>query len=177
MHRLFIAIRPPEAIRAQLIALMGGVDEARWQNDEQLHITLRFIGEIDRNAAEDIAHALQNVRHAPFDVSLRGVGVFERRSRIHTLWAGVLPPDNLFTLHKKVDHAIVRLGLPPDPRVYQPHITLARFGNQGGNPSEFVARHAGLSSAPFRVDYFALFESHLGKGDAHYEEVARYPLR
>ncbi len=176
MHRLFIALRPPKAIRAQLIAPMGGVDEARWQSDEQLHITLRFIGEIDHNAAEDVAYALQNVRQAPFDASLCGVGVFKRKDRVTTLWAGVTPQKVLTALHNKVDQALVRLRLPPDTRVYQPHITLARFGNQGGNPSEFVARHAGLSSAPFRVDHFALFESHLGKGGAHYEEVARYPL-
>jgi RNA 2',3'-cyclic 3'-phosphodiesterase len=174
---LFIAIRPPEAIRDELIALMGGVDEARWQNDEQLHITLRFIGEVDRSTAEDVAYALQNVRQAPFDVSVDGVDVFTRKSRVTTLCAGLTPPQDVTALNKKVDHTIVRLGLPPDPRVYQPHITLARFGNQGGDPSAFIAEHAGLRSAPFRVDYFALFESHLGKSGAHYEEVARYPLR
>jgi RNA 2',3'-cyclic 3'-phosphodiesterase len=176
MHRLFVALRPPEAIRAQLIALMSSVDEARWQNDEQLHITLRFIGEVNRNSAEDIALALNDIRQPPFEVSLRGVDVFTRKGRITALWAGLTPQEDLMALHRKVDQAAVRLGLPPDPRVYQPHLTLARFGNQGGNPGAFIAQHAGLSSARFQVDHFALFESHLGKGGAHYEEVARYPL-
>ena len=58
MHRLFVAIRPPAEIRRALTALMGGVAGARWQDDDQLHLTLRFIGEVDHHRAEDIAAAL-----------------------------------------------------------------------------------------------------------------------
>src|SRR5687768_8380838 len=61
MHRLFVGLRPPPAIRARLLALMGGVTGARWQDDSQLHLTLRFIGEVERPRAEDIATALSNV--------------------------------------------------------------------------------------------------------------------
>src|SRR3546814_10503522 len=61
MHRLFVAIRPPAAIRKALLSIMGGVEGARWQSDDQLHLTLRFIGEVDRHRADDIAAALATV--------------------------------------------------------------------------------------------------------------------
>ena len=74
MHRLFVAIRPPAAVREQLIDLMDNVAGARWQDDEQLHLTLRFIGEIDARQADDVAAALVQV-HAPgFELALTGLG-------------------------------------------------------------------------------------------------------
>ena len=68
MHRLFVALRPPPAIRARLLAAMGGVPGARWQDDDQLHLTLRFIGEVDRPVAEDIAAALGTIHAPPLDI-------------------------------------------------------------------------------------------------------------
>ena len=178
MHRLFVAIRPPAAIRAQLLALMGGVPGARWQDDEQLHLTLRFIGEVDRPMAEDVAAALANVRQPPFEVALAGFGRFERRGRPEALWAGVTPHDALRALHKKVDQALVRLGLPPEGRAYLPHIILARFSRSAGPAplDHFVAANGEAASAPFAVTHFQLFESRLGREGARYEAIARYPL-
>ena len=95
MVRLFVALRPPPAIRDRLSDAMDGVPGVRWQDDEQLHLTLRFIGEVDRPVAEDIAAALGQV-HAPVPVvRLSGVGTFDRKGRVDTLWAGVSPHDAL----------------------------------------------------------------------------------
>ena len=91
MHRLFVGLRPPEAIRARLLAIMGGIPGARWQSDDQLHLTLRFIGEVDRPQAEDAALALSGVQFPPFEVALAGVGMFDTRGRPNALWAGVRP--------------------------------------------------------------------------------------
>ena len=176
MHRLFVALRPPPAARAALVALMGGVAEARWQSDEQLHLTLRFIGDVDGAVAEDVAVALDAVRHPPIDLTLAGLGTFARRGRIDTLWIGARPRAVLTALHRKVDQALVRAGLDPERRAYLPHITLARFGARGGD----VAGRAGDAEpvvGPFTVDAFQLFESHLGRDGAEYVSVARYPLR
>ena len=81
MHRLFVAIRPPTPIRERLIASMGGISGARWQSDEQLHLTLRFIGEVDRHRADDIHAALGGIHQSPFELALNGIGVFDRRDR------------------------------------------------------------------------------------------------
>jgi RNA 2',3'-cyclic 3'-phosphodiesterase len=77
MHRLFVAIRPPEYIRDLLIDAMDDSPDFRWQEDEQLHITLRFIGEVDRPVADDLAVALSQLRSEPFTVRMHGTGRFE----------------------------------------------------------------------------------------------------
>jgi RNA 2',3'-cyclic 3'-phosphodiesterase len=176
MPRLFVAIRPPPAIRAQLIALQNGVEGARWQDDDQLHLTLRFIGDVDARTADDVLATLSHIQGSPFTIALNGVGTFDRKGRVETLWAGVKPPAPLAALHHKIDHALVRMGLPPEGRAYLPHITLARFGRSGGVPDAFLAAHAGLSSDAFAVRHFALFESNLGSGGARYDLVERWAL-
>ncbi|WP_343527245.1 RNA 2',3'-cyclic phosphodiesterase [Sphingomonas sp.] len=179
MLRLFVALRPPPAIRDLLTDAMDGIPLARWQDDEQLHLTLRFIGEVDRPQAEDVAAALAQV-HAPAPaVQIAGVGAFDTRGRIDTLWADVTPHDTLAHLHRKVDQACVRAGLPPERRAYRPHITLARLSRSAGNMAEidaWRAVHAGLASEPFMMEHLLLYQSHLGHGGASYEPVMRWPL-
>ena len=177
MHRLFVALRPPPDIRHRLSEPMGGVPHARWQDDEQLHLTIRYIGEVDRPMAEDVALALAQVHAASPHVALHGVGAFDKKGRVDALWAGVAPQDDLARLHKKVDQALVRLGLEPEGRAYLPHVTLARMNVAAGTNARFLEAHAGLASAPFQVDSFLLYESHLGRDGASYEAIERYPLR
>ncbi|QDZ09059.1 RNA 2',3'-cyclic phosphodiesterase [Sphingomonas panacisoli] len=179
MHRLFVALRPPPAIRALLGAVQGGVPHARWQDDEQMHLTLRYIGEIDRPMAEDVAVALGQVHAAAPSVALAGVGAFDKQGRVDALWAGVAPHDALAALHKKVDQALVRIGLAPERRAYLPHVTLARLPRSaGGDPAieHWRARHAGLTSAPFTLDAMILYESRLGRDGAQYDAIARFAL-
>ena len=175
MHRLFVAIRPPAPIRAALLAAMHGVRGVHWQDEDQLHLTIRFIGEVDRHQANDLAAALGSIRHTSFAIALNGIGRFERRGK-GALWAGVIPQDDLRLLHKKVDQACQRIGLPPDARAYHPHITLARFGRGSGPIDAFAEASGGLSSAPFLVDNFRLYESHLKSDGALYSVIERYPI-
>lgn len=176
MHRLFVAIRPPEPIRARLLDLMEGVSGARWQDEDQLHLTVRFLGEVDRHMAEDVAAGLANVRHPRFELALRGIGSFDRKGRAATLWAGVAPHEPLTSLHRKVDQACQRAGLEPERRAYLPHITLARLGRSAGSIRHLVEGSGALTSPPFQVDSFGLFESSLAPGGAVYTLVERYPL-
>lgn len=176
MHRLFVALRPPRAIRERLLGLMGGVPGARWQDDGQLHITLRFIGEVDSRMAEDVAAMLGSVRSPALELRLNGCGMFDTRGRPNAIWAGVSPRDPLAALHRKADQAIVRTGLEPERRAYLPHITLARLPGSAGPVDRWLAEHAALASEPFAIDAMILYESHLGTGGANYEPVARYPL-
>ena len=176
MHRLFVAIRPPERIRALLLAAMGGISGARWQSDEQIHLTLRFIGEVDRHRAGDVHAALGAVHQPPFDLALNGIGAFERRGVAETLWAGVTPHAPLRALHKKVDAALARVGIAPDERAYLPHITIARLKRGAGPVGNLLESAGGLGSPPFTADHFALFESDLTAEAAIYSMVERYPL-
>jgi 2'-5' RNA ligase len=176
MHRLFVAIRPPPPVRAHLLALMGGVGGARWQDEEQLHLTLRFIGEVDRHRAADVDAALAAVVHPAFDVAIEGVGSFERRGEPTSLWAGMAPQEPLRNLHKKVDQALVRAGLEPERRAYVPHIALARLPRGAGPVGAFLAGASNASGPAFRVEDFCLYESRLTPGGAVYTVVERYRL-
>ena len=176
MHRLFVAIRPPEPIRDLLIDAMDDSADFRWQDDEQLHITLRFVGEVDRPAADDLADALGLIRAPPLELRVAGVGRFEQRNS-GALWAGVEPKPPLAALAAKVERACQSIGLAPERRAFHPHITLARWkGRRTREVHGFLERRAGLASPPFAVDRFILFESRLSRHGAHYEEVAAYPL-
>src|SRR3712207_7424054 len=110
MHRLFVAIRLPPPIRSGLLDLMGGVAGSRWQDEAQLHLTLRFIGEVDRHLADDVHAALGAIHHPRFAIALAGLGIFDRRGEPTTLWAGVAPEEPLHRLHKKIDQALARAG-------------------------------------------------------------------
>ena len=179
MHRLFAALRPPPAIRTALAAVMEGLPGARWQDDEQLHITLRFIGEVDRHQAEDVAAALTGVAAPAVIARVEGVGTFDARGHVDTLWARVLPQEPLAALHRKVDQALARAGIAPDPRRYLPHVTLARFGRRTADPAaiaRWIEAHAALATAPFPLDHLLLYESHLTRDGARYEAVARWRL-
>ena len=176
MHRLFVAIRPPEPIRDRLIDAMDEGPEFRWQDEEQLHLTLRFVGEVERPVAEDLADALGRIRFACFDIRIKGVGRFDQRSG-GALWAGVEPKEPLAALAAKVERTCLAVGLEPERRAFHPHVTLARWkGRRAREAEDFVARNRAFASDPFAVDHFALFESRLSRHGAHYEEVARYPL-
>lgn len=175
MHRLFVALCPPPPMRQALLALMGGVSHARWQNDDQLHLTLRFIGEVDPRMAEDIAQALATIRHPAVNIALDRTGQFDRKGRVDALWVGVSPQDVLARLHHKIDRLLVGLGLPPEGRAYLPHITIARFGRNAGPAAGFYESTA-VPHVEARIEEFCLYESSLGHDGAVYTVVERYPL-
>jgi 2'-5' RNA ligase len=175
MHRLFAAIRPPEHVREKLIDLMEGVPNLRWQDDEQLHLTLRFVGEVERPVAEDLAAALDRIRFDRFALALNGVGKFEKH-RHGALWAGIQPREQLKLLAAKVERACQSAGLEPERRAFHPHITLARWKGRAPGLERFLDLNTGLTSDPWDVDEFILYESRLGHEGAHYEAIEHFPL-
>src|SRR5438067_6425068 len=176
MHRLFVAIRPPEPIRDLLIDAMDDSADFRWQDEEQLHLTLRFIGEVERPVADDLAAELGRIRAQPFQLRIAGVGRFEQRNS-GALWAAVEPKAPVAALAGKIERICVLIGLEPERRAFHPHITLARWkGRRTREVAAFLDRRRALASAPFDVTEFALFESRLSRHGPHYEEVANYPL-
>jgi 2'-5' RNA ligase len=174
MLRLFIAIELPVPVRDALAAVMGGVAGARWQTDEQLHLTLRFIGEVDRHMAADIAAALATVNVTAFDLVLDGIGSFDNRGRVDTLWVGVAPRAAAAALAARVDSALGRVGLPPETRAFVPHITVARLGRNAGPITDFPAMP--IPAMRFAVTGFALWESRLGHAGSDYQIIERYPV-
>ena len=176
MHRLFVAIRPPEDIRDLMVDAMDDSPELRWVSDENLHLTLRFIGEVERPLADDIALALSRIRSERFELSIAGVGIFEQRNG-GVLWADVRPREPVAGLAAKVERACIAAGLEPERRAFHPHVTLARWSRRETKAAKaFLERNRALAPEVFAVDRFILFESRLSRHGAHYEEVADYPL-
>ena len=176
MHRLFVGIRPPEPIRDLLIDAMDDSADFRWQDEEQLHLTLRFVGEVERPIANDLADALSRLHAAPFEFRIAGTGRFEQRNS-GALWAAVDPKPPIAALAAKIERLCQSVGLEPERRAFHPHITLARWkGRRTREVHDYLERTRSLASEPFTVDEFILFESRLSRHGAHYEPVAAYPL-
>ncbi len=176
-HRLFVALRPPRPVREILRAAMHGISGARWQDDDQIHLTLRFIGEVDHHRAEDIAAALGGLYAPPITARIAGVSLFEHHGRPHMVWAGVEPAEPLGALHHKVDQLLARVGVSPEKRAFIPHITLARLNRGSGPVAPFLAQNSDLTSPPFSFGHVTLYESEMGHGGSRYRPVTRYPLK
>ncbi len=178
MIRLFVALDFPADVRERLAGLGGGVPGARWTEPENLHLTLRFIGEVPDDTAADIDSALSEIEAPGFDLVLDGVGMYGSSRQPRILWAGVERSEPLLHLQGKVESALVRHGLPAEERKFSPHVTLARLKDA---PRERVGRfleERGLFRAgPVRVGHFTLYRSLLGKGGAVYEALREYELQ
>lgn len=175
MHRLFAGLSLPEPTRNLLLDMMEDGLAVRWQEEPQLHLTLRFLGTVERPLAEDLAGALQQVTAPAFDLRLSGVGRFAR-PRGGALWAGVLPHEPLAFLAARIERAVQTCGIAPERRAFHPHVTLARWSGAQPDLEPFLRHHAGLRSEPWRVESFTLFESHLSRHGAHYEPILAVPL-
>lgn len=176
MIRLFVAIALPEHVTSQLARLQGGVPGARWTETEKMHLTVRFIGEVDGRDADAIDDALASIRAPAFTLELMGVGSFGGKSP-RALWAGVRDNPALIHLQRKVESALQRVGVPDETRKFTPHVTLARLnGAPKGKIMDFLADHALFASGPFPVARFTLFSSELRPGGSLYRAEREYPL-
>lgn len=176
--RTFLAITPPEEVRDSLIDLQEGLLGANWSSEENLHLTLLFLGEQPRRALEDLDAALLQVAAAPFDLRLEGVGVFGGRDA-RLVFAGVADSPALLRLQSKIAIAAQRAEIEVDSRKYAPHVTLARWG-RGRVSAEalaaYLSAHNLFASEAFTVSSYALYRSELSRSGAHYELLAEYPL-
>ncbi len=176
--RLFVAIPLPFDVRERLSRLDHGLPGARWVPEDNLHLTLRFLGELDGAQAHDLDAALSRISMPAFEVSLVGLGTFGEGAKLRSLWAGVEKQPELLRLREKVENACQAAGLPPDQRKYRPHVTLARFRQHPGKGKlqEYLSANGLLRFGPIEVDRFSLFSSYLQSSGAIYSAEAEYAL-
>ncbi|MGZ6253516.1 MAG: RNA 2',3'-cyclic phosphodiesterase [Candidatus Binataceae bacterium] len=178
MLRLFVAFSLPDGVIARLSMLCSGVPGARWVEPENMHVTLRFIGEVDETTAAEIDHALSAIEAPAFSTSLAGINTFGKDHKAHTLWVGVQPSPALTHLQAKVESAIVRSGQPSEQRKFTPHVTLARMTKpEMTRLQNYIEGNALFSAGPFSVDQFTLYESQPGNGGPVYTPLADYSLQ
>ena len=177
MVRLFVALALPASLRTHLSMLTGGIQGARWVPPENYHLTLRFVGEVENWRADEVDEALSAVRTRPFELSLAGVGTFEKGGKIGALWVGADRSDALSHLQSKVETALQRIGLEAERRRFAPHVTLARTDKAPTHKLvEFVQSHSLFRAPPVRVEHFTLFSSRLGKEHPVYVPEVEYEL-
>lgn len=176
MPRLFTALEIPRDAALSLSLLRGGLPGARWIDVENYHLTLRFFGDVEGHTADEIANALDRVRRPSFTMKLSGVGAFGQK-KPHSIWAGVSASPDLYALQGEIESICRRLRLPPDPRKFTPHVTLARLKN--ANPHEvahYLSARGNFASVPFTVGRFVLMSSRASVGGGPYVIEEAWPL-
>ena len=177
MPRLFTALEVPDEVGAALSTYRGGLSGARWIDVENYHVTLRFLGDVDEETAQEAAYELGKIRRAPFDVVIEGLDAFGG-SRPRALIARVAPSPAIIELQAEHERLIRRTGLPSESRKFTPHVTLARLRDASARA---VADYLGLRGGPprlsFRVDRFVIYSSRDSVGGGPYLVEAAYPLR
>lgn len=177
MHRLFVAVDIPDSIRQALAGMGFGLPGAKWVDPEQLHLTVRFIGEVEGGLFHDIRECLSELKSVGFSMRLKGVGHFPPRGTPRVIWVGIERNDSLALLKKKLDSALARVGAAPDGRKFSPHITLARLKNTPAQKvGRFIAGNSLYESEPFAVQNFRLYSSLLTPKGAIHTMEAEYPL-
>jgi len=175
MIRLFVGLElPPEIVEALGYA-RGGVEGARWQKDEQFHLTLAFIGDVPGSTLHLIENALAQIEFDPFELEFSGVNMFGTPRQPKSLWAGVRDEAPLSHLHEKILNALERIGVETDRRRYKPHATLARFSRGAtARIADWLTVNSILKTPTQRVGYFSLFSSQLNSDGASYVVEARF---
>ena len=175
MLRLFVGIGFPPELKLRLSLLCSGVPGAKWVDPGNFHATLRFIGEISEDRAADADDALSRLRARRFTLQMAGTGVFGDKPR--SLWAGIERSPELVGLRDKIEQALIRVGLPPEPRKFSPHVTLARLRDPPLDKlRDFLTTHARFRADPLAVEAFSLIASFQTKAGSVYEDQADYRL-
>lgn len=177
MIRLFTAIALPPGIGEGLLSRQHGIEGARWRPLEAFHITLRFIGDVPENVADDLDEAMMEIEAPAFDLTLAGVGHFGEGADIHAVWAGVEESAPLRRLQKANESAARAAGLKPETRVYAPHVTLAYLKRPAvPEVGAWIQSHNLLKSPSFHVDRFGLYSSWRTSEGSAYRLERVYPL-
>ncbi len=176
MPRLFTGLEIPEAIRLRLSLIRAPLAGAKWIEAENMHITLRFVGDVDGRTADDFADALAEVRGRPFPLAVQGAGAFGGREP-RVLWAGVTAGPELDALYRTHERAARAAGLEPDARDFKPHVTLARLRRTRPQAvARFLEENGALRTEPFTVSRFVLLSARPGSGGGPYVVEAAYPF-
>jgi 2'-5' RNA ligase len=181
--RLFVALEVPSTVRENLAELLKSLravsPQTRWVRPENLHVTLKFIGEVPETKLAAIRTALARVRSdQAVTLDFRGLGYFPNEKHPRVFWAGIEASPNLKTLPGDVEEATKTLGIPQEQRPFSPHLTLARF-----EPPRLLEKlrsaireNAARDFGSLRTNQFHLIESKLKSSGAEYTTVESFPF-
>ena len=178
MPRLFVGLDLPESLKRAIAGLQCGLRDARWLDEDGLHLTLAFIGEVDGSAGHRIEEALSRVEAPSLEVELHGLGHFPLRGPPRVLWTGASPAAEIGSLAVAVRRNLARAGYPPERRKFAPHVTIARFRRPPPPPAlqDYLGAYALFRTPAAPVASFRLFSSVLRPSGARYAVEAEFPL-
>lgn len=172
--RLFIAVEAPEGIRKKMGDLARELPEDGLSKvkTENMHFTLKFLGEVREERLGEMLGILRNVAFSPFSVRIEGVGAFPNESHARVVWAGAKSPE-MEELARGLHAALAGMF---EREEFSAHLTLARVKGRA-DLKQFLQKHRGEGFGEFRVDRFVLFESRLQPGGPEYRKVAEFPAK
>lgn len=176
--RLFVAVPLPKGVRQKLLDLQQSIDGMRWQSQEQMHLTLKFVGEVDATGASELRKELDKISHPGFSMTIAGLGYFPEGKRPNVVWVGINENANLRELHKKVEDRCKNIGIAPENRPFKPHVTIARANNTSKRAvTSFITKHKTFAVTGIPVNEFILYESRLHLDGARHHPLQSYVLK
>lgn len=177
-QRLFVALELPVTIREIILDIATGVPGAFWSEEDQLHLTLRFLGDVDGVKKTHFVQQLEKLRLETFDLQLADIGFFPPRGEPESLWIGVSRNPALEALQARIDAIANRLGFERDRKRWTPHVTLARLdAAPESRLVRFATEHALFRTPVFQPELMTLFSSHRRIWGSEYQREAVFPLR
>jgi RNA 2',3'-cyclic 3'-phosphodiesterase len=176
MPRLFTGLEIPPDIASQLSLHRGGLSGTRWIEPSDYHITLRFLGDVDGATARDACDVLADVQRATITITLDQIASFGG-DKPHSVYVRVRPDPALSELQAEHERLMRRIGLPPEPRKFVPHVTLGRCkGASVLAVADYLSTRALIRSISFSARRFVLYSSRASTGGGPYVVEAAYPL-
>ena len=177
LPRLFTGLEIPQDVAFALSLKRGGLHGARWMDPDNYHITLRFIGDVDYQTADEVTDALDRLANSEaFTVRLSHLASFGG-DKPRALYAAVEVNATLVRLQAAQERVLQRLGLPPEGRKFTPHVSLARLrGTSAEEIARFIALAGRFTPLEFPVGRFVLFSSKDSVGGGPYLVEQAYPL-
>jgi 2'-5' RNA ligase len=179
--RLFVAVFPPPEVQQSAYRaadpLRIGHDAVAWVKRENLHYTMRFLGEVDERAAERATIAMREAAagRPRFGAALGGFGAFPSAKRARVLWIGMIQgAEPMRLLASALDEALARHGFEPADQSFEPHLTVGRVRAAGDWTARLI--DSPTIEARFQVDRLLLVRSALEPGGSRYERVAEEML-
>ena len=168
MPRLFAGLVIPTSISSLLSLQKGGLYGARWVDESNYHITLRFMGDVDYSLANEIVFEMSQIQYPEFDLALKGFGAFGAK-KPHSVFAAVQNSEDLCRLHRELERRMKKIGLKPDKHDYTPHVTLARLNkNEAVDVANYLSMRGNFRTEQFNVPRFVLYSAKESIGGGPY---------
>lgn len=175
--RLFVAIPLPGYVKQQLARLRQPIDGIRWQDKEQLHLTLKFLGDTRKERFVKLKEALEDIEISSFTITIKGFGYFPEGEQPRVLWAGIDENDTLTVLYKTVESTCQNLNFEAESRPFRPHVTIARIKDTPKRDVvSFINQHKQFRISDVEIDEFVLYESKLQQDGAKHSRRKTFKL-